>query len=341
MPRICSVHLLFLGAIACSVAEYSQAKDSGRENLILQDIWVQTGGAAWHHNEHWLVVDPANRIDECNWYGVTCDAQHTHVIVVDLSDNGLDNELPANLGVLTHLQRFDVSGNSISGHIPSLSGLTNLSAIDVGDNRLSGPIPALRGLRALQYFFPYNNQLIGSIPAMTGLTNLNAFDVDTNELSGPIPPLMTGLVGLNDFEVNGNRLTGSIPSLTGLTILNIFNVGSNQLAGVIPPLVGLVNLQYFDVDANQLTGSIPVLTGLANLHDFHVGGNRLSGAVPLPPPSLASASLCPNLLSTTTSSDPAVDLAWDRATALYPNAWWSAINSRGAILLRHGFEQEV
>ncbi|HSE11314.1 MAG TPA: hypothetical protein VLB69_01655, partial [Rudaea sp.] len=131
-----------------------------------------------------------------------------------------------------------------------------------------------------------------------------------DNLSGSLPASLSDLKNLRYIAVDTNRLTGPIPSLAGLTNLESVFVENNQLSGQIPPLTGLTRLAYFAADHNQLTGPIPSsLTDLPNLQYFVVDYNRLNGTVPKPPPTLTqfSAALCPNLLDTTPSADPAID----------------------------------
>jgi hypothetical protein len=61
------------------------------------------------------------------------------------------------------------------------------------------------------------------------------------------------------------------------------------------------------------------LSGLSNLRQFHVEFNLLTGGIPAAPPSLISASLCPNPLDTT--PQPNIDSAWNQAAGFTP--WWA------------------
>lgn len=160
-----------------------------------------------------------------------------------------------------------------------------------------------------------------------------------DNLSGSLPANLADLAHLRYIVVDANRLAGPIPSLSGLASLESVFVQNNQLSGQIPSLAGLTALAYFAADHNRLTGAIPAsLTDLPRLQYFVVDYNRLSGAVPGPPATLTafSAALCPNLLDTTPSADPAIDAAWNNATGLTP--WWSAYQSRCDIVFRSGLE---
>ncbi|XP_028550161.1 receptor-like protein Cf-9 homolog isoform X5 [Dendrobium catenatum] len=50
----------------------------------------------------------------CNWEGVTCD-EWSRVISLDLSNQGLDGEIPPTIGQLTSLQVLNMSHNYLTG----------------------------------------------------------------------------------------------------------------------------------------------------------------------------------------------------------------------------------
>ncbi|KAL0801789.1 hypothetical protein Bca101_056965 [Brassica carinata] len=85
---------------------------------------------------------------------------------MDLSDNELSGDIPAELGALLELQALNLSHNNLSGLIPaSFSGLKNVESLDLSFNRLQGRIPA----------------------QLTELSSLAVFNVSFNNLSGVIP----------------------------------------------------------------------------------------------------------------------------------------------------------
>jgi Leucine-rich repeat (LRR) protein len=273
--RHASVKLLTILFAALTMSSVSYAVIPDTERAVLLALFTSTNGDAWTNKTNWNGAPGT----ECTWFGVTCNADQSHVTGINLSSNNLSGSLPTTLDQLTALQFFFVNDNQLTGSIPSLTGLTALQTFIVNDNQLTGSIPSLSGLTALQNFDVGANQLTGSIPALTGLTALQIFFAGGNQLTGSIPSL-TGLTALQTFFVDGNQLTGSIPSLTGLTALQLFFVGGNQLTGSIPSLTGLTALQSFNVDVNQLTGSIPSLAGLTALQNFSARANLLTGSIP-------------------------------------------------------------
>ena len=337
------------------------------ERAVLDEIYYGTGGIppgggsrTWINITGWG-LPPFLGISECTSYGVSFILDHQgqeHISEIKLDQNGLTGELPSSLSALSYLRVFSAYGNDIGGSIPTLTGLADLENVDLYDNQLTGAIPSLAGLLNLASIDVRDNQLSGVMPPLDGLVNLWIFRVSSNQLTGTIPTL-SGLTFLYDFNVNSNKLTGEIPSLTGLLNLRYFQARNNRLSGTIPDTTGanldtfvvsnnlltgplpttvtqLHDLEYFDAANNLLTGPIPPLTALMYLQDFYVGSNRLTGLVPLAPPSLASASLCPNPLTTT--SQPGIDPAWDAATGNTP--WWAtpSLTNRCDDLFNNAFE---
>ncbi|KAF5464975.1 hypothetical protein F2P56_015010 [Juglans regia] len=88
------------------------------------------------------------------------------LIVIDLSNNRFEGEIPDEVGNLKGLNLLNLSSNFLTGPIPfTLANLTWLEALDLSQNKLSGAIP-------LQ---------------LTELTFLSHFNVSRNHLTGPIP----------------------------------------------------------------------------------------------------------------------------------------------------------
>ncbi|KAF5459223.1 hypothetical protein F2P56_023195 [Juglans regia] len=88
------------------------------------------------------------------------------LIVIDLSCNRFEGEIPEVVGSLKGLHILNFSNNALSGHIPSsLANLTGLESLDLSQNKLFGEIPPqLAQLTFLEIFKVFNNCLIGPIP---------------------------------------------------------------------------------------------------------------------------------------------------------------------------------
>ncbi len=315
-----------------------EATVSSFERAALIDLYNSTDGANWITKTNWL--GPVGT--ECTWFGVTCDATKIYIINIALPNNNLNGTLPTTINSFLALRGFNVSGNRLTGAIPSLTDLSLLGAINVSNNQLSGSIPALLQLTQLQSFAASTNALTGNLPSLVGLTELSSFNVSNNQLSGTVPTLsgVASFANLQTFNISLNRFTGALPAIANMPTLTSFDAGDNQLSGVIPSLTGLNNLQVYSATTNQLTGSIPPLSGLARLRVFNVSSNQLTGDIPdlsalvqllqfnvavnqltgsipaLPSPMQPSllAAVCPNQLIPSSSS------AWDAVTGNTP---WS------------------
>ncbi|XLT64552.1 hypothetical protein HN873_020991 [Arachis hypogaea] len=87
-------------------------------------------------------------------------------VIIDLSENKFEGEIPDVIGELHRLKSLNLSYNNLIGPIPpSLGNLTNLESLDLSSNMLDGNIPAeLTNLNSLEVLNLSNNQLEGSIP---------------------------------------------------------------------------------------------------------------------------------------------------------------------------------
>ena len=123
-------------------------------------LYNATGGANWRNNENWL-SDAS--LDE--WYGVTTD-DSGRVVELDLSENRLRGEIPAELGHLNNLTRLDLSWSELRGAIPSeLGNLTNLTILDLAYNQFSGSLPTeLARLANLTELYLSDSGLRGCVP---------------------------------------------------------------------------------------------------------------------------------------------------------------------------------
>ena len=251
---------------------------SFRDALVA--LYHSTDGDNWTSNRNWLSDEP---LDE--WYGVTAD--DGRVIELDLSQNQLNGQIPAEIGRLTDLVDLDLFGNQLRGEIPpEIGSLGNVTRLALWANQLSGSIPPeLGNLASLEWMALGINELTGEIPAEIGnLTNLAEADFTLNQLSGPIPSELSNLTNLTWLVFWSNKLSGEIPpELGNLTNLIRLDLDLNRLSGEIPPELGnLTNLTRLGLEENQLTGDIPAeMANIASLRRlFLAGGNEFTGCVP-------------------------------------------------------------
>ena len=183
------------------------ATSAAPDRAALIALYNATDGPNWTNNDNWLSDEPLGE-----WYGVETDT--VRVIGLVLSENGLNGEIPAELGQLSDLDWLDLYANQLSGNIPpELGRLSRLLVLDLGDNDLSGEIPAELGqLSALEHLPLFSNNLTGAIPAELGqLSYLDYLDLGDNDLSGEIPAELGQLSLLTGLYLAGNELSGCVP----------------------------------------------------------------------------------------------------------------------------------
>ena len=132
----------------------------------------------------------------CKFVGVSCwNAMENRIISLELPDMKLSGTIPKPLEYCVSMQTLDLSGNRLSGNIPSqiCTWLPYLVTLDLSNNDLSGTIP----------------------PELANCPYLNKLVLAGNQLSGVIPYQLSNLGRLKKFSVANNSLTGKIPSALG------------------------------------------------------------------------------------------------------------------------------
>lgn len=116
----------------------NQARTSQRTTLIA--FYHATNGQRWVNSHNWLSDKPLGE-----WHGITTD-ENGSITELDLSNNQLSGEIPADLGHLTNLEFLDLSDNELSGEIPTdLCRVAKLGFLSLVGNTFTGYIP--HGLR--------------------------------------------------------------------------------------------------------------------------------------------------------------------------------------------------
>jgi Leucine-rich repeat (LRR) protein len=142
------------------------ANISKTEKEALLQLYKATNGSQWTNK--WDL-----KASETTWYGVKI--QNNQVIALNLSNNHLVGQLPAEIGSLVYLQQLNLFKNDISGVIPaSIGSLKKMKNLNLAFNKLSGTIPTSIGdATALISVEMFMNQLSGELPAELGkLKNL-------------------------------------------------------------------------------------------------------------------------------------------------------------------------
>ena len=191
------------GVLTCDGNQFEPAPENVNADdfKALAAIYEATDGANWTNNTNWLSGKPLG-----HWHGVE-PGPGGRVVEVKLYGNGLNGQIPAAVGDLSHLTYLNMESNGLTGGIPAeIGSLSRLADLDLSNNGLSGVIPA--GL--------------GSMP------NLLAVDLADNALTGSIPAGLGSVSKMILLRLNDNNLSGSVPAeLANLSKLRTFKIANN------------------------------------------------------------------------------------------------------------------
>uniref|UniRef100_A0A2P2IPZ9 Leucine-rich repeat transmembrane protein kinase n=1 Tax=Rhizophora mucronata TaxID=61149 RepID=A0A2P2IPZ9_RHIMU len=183
------------------------------------------------------------------------------VRTLDLSNNCLTGQIPAEMGLSSNLRYLNLSWNNLNSKMPpELGYFQNLEVLDLRSSALVGPIPAdICESRSLSILQLDGNSLTGPIPEEIGnCSSLYLLSLSHNNLSGSIPESMSNLKQLKILKLEVNRLTGEIPQELGkLENLLAVNISYNKLTGRLP--VGSI---FTSLDYSALQGNLGICSPL-------------------------------------------------------------------------------
>ena len=280
---------------------------------VLKALYGATGGTGWTNSSGWL---GNGHLSE--WHGVTADSLG-QVAQLDLEGNGLDGQLPSDLGDLTGMTVLRIGRNALSGPLPASMTQVPLRVFHYAETDLCAPSQQLfqawlNGISSHEgtgvNCAPLSDRdILETLYEATGGANWTnnanwltdaplgewyGVSVDgegrvvrlaivQNNLSARIPPELGNLANLTELSLWGNNLSGPIPpELGNLANLTELSLWGNNLSGPIPPELGnLANLTELSLWGNNLSGPIPPELGnLASLTELSLWGNNLSGPIP-------------------------------------------------------------
>ncbi|GKV48139.1 hypothetical protein SLEP1_g54969 [Rubroshorea leprosula] len=157
--------------------------------------------------------------------------------IVDLKSNLLQGSLPILSQTWDSMEQLFISGNNLTGEIPSYCNLTFLWVLDLANNSLGGKIPECLG----------------------NLSYLIIFDLQMNKFHGEIPnSFMINGIKLRTLKLNGNQLEGILPRfLVNCSYLEILDVGNNNLNDTFPHWLGVLqSLKVLILRSNRFHGAI-------------------------------------------------------------------------------------
>ncbi len=191
-------------------------------------FYNSTNGAGWTNNAGWLETNML-----CHWYGVTCE--HGNVTYLRLENNGLNGNIPDEIGNLAALKLLRLIENQLRGSIPeTLGNLVNLIHLDLRSNQLTSIPVTIGNLMNLQGLSLHNN-LLTSLPSQIGsLKKLQGIDLSWNPLE-TLPTEFGQLTQMQTLRLHHTELQ-SIPEwLFDFTQLQELFISSNPLlTGQLP-----------------------------------------------------------------------------------------------------------
>ncbi|BBN15980.1 hypothetical protein MPTK1_7g02500 [Marchantia polymorpha subsp. ruderalis] len=187
----------------------------------------------------------------------------------------------ASFETCNRLEVFDVSGNNLSGGVPTeLANLLGLRVLDLSMNSLTGPVnEALSSLASVLVLDLSGNRLTGSVPwtmLVSGFAALKEAGASALKFMSGSPAYS---VTISYEELSpGTFLRTDFVTSAYSTALNFSN---NALAGIVDSSVGqLKGLHAFDISGNQFSGAVPeTLADITDLDFLDVSYNNFRGPI--------------------------------------------------------------
>jgi Leucine-rich repeat (LRR) protein len=215
-----------------------------QDSLALVALYNATGGPNWTNRTNWLSSQQLS-----TWYGVT--VLNGRVTELVLSQNNLNNNLPAEFAGLTGLRVLELNLNQLSGGLENIGTLKNLESLILSENSFDSEIPeTLFLLSNLKTLDLSNCNFSGKIPSsIADLTRLVSLNLDGNNLSGAVPGTLIQLADLENIHLLDNDFDG-LPNLTSLAKITSLHVEKNKLTFEdIEPNVGINGFVYWPQDS--------------------------------------------------------------------------------------------
>ncbi|XP_076891975.1 probably inactive leucine-rich repeat receptor-like protein kinase At3g28040 [Bidens hawaiensis] len=174
---------------------------------------------------------------------------------MDLSANGLTDDIPAEMGLFSKLRYLNLSWNNFETRMPlKLGYFENLTVLDLRNGAFHGSVPGdICNSGSLEILQLDGNSLTGMIPEEIGkCSSLYLLSMSHNDLRGFIPRSMSLLKKLKILKLDSNELSGEIPQeFGGLENLLAVNISYNRLQGRLPDKGIFPSLQESSLEGNM------------------------------------------------------------------------------------------
>ncbi len=183
--------------------------------------------------------------------------------------------LPAEIGLLTHLQEFNMYATRLTYLPPEIGRLKNLQSLNLADNQLASLPPEIGQLPHLETLTLSNNQLTHLPVEIEHLKCLQTLDLTGNQLHN-VPLALCACSSLRFLYVDRNDLLELPTEIGQLTNVCSLWVNDNHLTHLPPEIRDLVHLRSLSVGHNHLTTLPPEVGQLTSLLDLYCYGNQLA-----------------------------------------------------------------
>ncbi|XP_027339369.1 receptor-like protein EIX2 [Abrus precatorius] len=254
--------------------------------------------------------DPGNCLSSwvgkscCNWTGIECDNQTSHVLKLDLNlwhicttnrypFTRLGGKINPSLTYLKHLSHLDLSNNNFEGIvIPNFIGSLNmLHYLDLSHANFSGIVPThlgnLSNLHYLDISTSFELLWVRDVSWLSALSLLQYLNMDlvnitstSHELFGAVN-MMPSLLELHLSFCNLRTLPSSLP-FGNITSLSVLDLSSNPFNSSIPSwLFNMSSLTNLDLFFSSLIALPPVLgrVNLYKLQNLDLSYNNITGNI--------------------------------------------------------------
>ncbi|KAL1542370.1 receptor-like protein 20 [Salvia divinorum] len=203
---------------------------------------------------------------------------------LDLSFNDFTTtEIPNQFHRLINLRRLYMIMSGFVGPIPStMANLTELVELQLSGNFLTGSIPSFHTCKNLKSIDLADNNLIGSLSHLhfEALTNLTYLDLSFNSLNGTIPLHIFAMPSIATLFLTGNKFGGRIdePLVSNHSKMVHLDLSLNRLQGRSPNFFQLERLVDLGLSDNMFDGAFQLknIQSLPNLRQLDLSYNNLS-----------------------------------------------------------------
>ena len=140
---------------------------------------------------------------------------------------------------------------------PRTPKYTGLQVLNVSGNQLSGRLPS-KPCRATNLSFA-RNRIWGALPKWIATLEFG-IDLSHNQIEGVLRPWFCSLSTAGSVDLSYNNLEGTLPSCLGSVRAESLNLGSNEFQGTVPSSY-FSEVQDLIISNNDLSGTIPGIMG--------------------------------------------------------------------------------